>query len=311
MSDTSAEGRQVVIVTGAGSGIGRAIAVALARAGHTVHAGMRDPEGRNRARATALREFADAESLSLTPLDLDVLSEYGCRSAVDSVLLRDGRIDVVVNNAGMLMTGVAEAFTPDQFLRILDTNAVSWLRVNRAVLPVMRRQGFGTLAYVSSTTAHIAEPFMAPYVASKAAGEWLAESLGLEVAPFGIDTVIVVPGAFTQGTEHFAHTNGPADAAVTAQYGHVPDRAAGLPERLHAIDVANGGAAGDVSSVGHVLVEVLATPPAARPLRVVVDPQRKGVEDVDAVRQARQRDFFRQMGIDDLLKGAEPGAVVP
>ncbi|MEU4897238.1 SDR family oxidoreductase [Streptomyces sp. NPDC044780] len=300
----------VVIVTGAGSGIGRAVAVELARAGHIVYAGMRDLDGRNSRRAEDLRELASAENVRLMALELDVLSEPGCRSAVDVVLGEYGRIDVVVNNAGMLMAGVAEGFTPDQFLRILDTNAVSWLRVNRAVLPVMRRQGSGTLAYISSTTAHLAEPFMATYIASKAAGEFLAESMGLEVAPLGIDTVIVVPGAFTEGTEHFAHSNPPADAAVVTQYAGLPDRVAQIPERLHAIDLANDGSPAQVESVGRALVEVLEKPQGKRPRRVVVDAQRKGVEELDAVRAAKQLTFFRQLGIDDLLTVAVPTTTI-
>ncbi|MFC8083070.1 SDR family NAD(P)-dependent oxidoreductase [Streptomyces sp. NPDC057340] len=225
MPTTENSGSLVVIVTGAGSGIGRAVAMELARAGHIVYAGMRDLDGRNSRRAEDLRELASAEDLRLTALELDVLSEPGCRSAVDAVLAEHGRIDGVVDNAGMLMTGVAEGFTPDQFLRILDTNAVSWLRVNRAVLPVMRRQGSGTLAYISSTSAHIAEPFMATYIASKAAGEFL---------------------------------------------------------------------------------EVLGKPQGKRPRRVVVDAQRKGVEELDAVRAAKQRTFFHHLGIDDLLTVAVP-----
>lgn len=160
----------------------------------------------------------------LVPLELDVLSDSGCRSAVDGVLARHARLDLVVNNAGMLVTGVAEGFTPEQFLRILDTNAVSWLRVNRAVLPVVRRQGSGTLAYLSSTTAHLPEPFLAIYSASKAAGEALAEVFAFEAGRFGVDTVILVPGAFTRGTEHLGHSSGPADRAVVDQYGWLPSQ---------------------------------------------------------------------------------------
>ena len=208
---------------------------------------------------------------------------------------------MVVNNAGMLMSGVAEAFTPEQFLKILDTNAVSWLRMARAVLPVMRRQGAGTLVYVSSTTAHIVEPFMATYIASKAAGEAFAESIGFEVTQFGIDTVIVVPGAFTQGTQHFVHTTGPAEPAVTAQYGNLPTVVAQIPQRLAAIDVAQQGHNADVGSVGDALVEVLDRPRGSRPRRVIVDAQRKGVDDVDAIRTERQRTFFTALGIDYLL----------
>ncbi len=292
---------QVVVVTGAGSGLGQAIAERLALAGHIVYAGMRGIGSRSADRAATAQRFATTHGVALLPLELDVLSDTGCRAAVDQVLSEQGRLDVLVNNAGMLMSGVAEAFTPEQFLTILDTNAVSWLRTARAVLPVMRRQGAGTLVYVSSTTAHIVEPFMATYIASKAAGEAFAESIGFEVTQFGIDTVIVVPGAFTQGTEHFAHTTGPAEPAVTAQYGDLAASVAQIPQRLAAIDIAHQGHTADVGSVGDALVEVLGQPRGSRPRRVVVDAQRKGVEDIDAVRTERQRTFFTALGIDHLL----------
>jgi NAD(P)-dependent dehydrogenase (short-subunit alcohol dehydrogenase family) len=294
-------GPQVVVVTGAGSGLGQVIAERLALAGHIVYAGMRSVASRSADRAATARSFATTHGVALLPLELDVLSDAGCRAAVDQVLSEQGRLDVMVNNAGMLMSGVAEAFTPEQFLTILDTNAVSWLRTARAALPVMRRQGAGTLVYVSSTTAHIVEPFMATYIASKAAGEAFAESMGFEVTQFGIDTVILVPGAFTQGTEHFAHTTGPAEPAVTAQYGDVAASVADIPRRLAAIDIAEQGHAADVDSVGDALIEVLGQPRGSRPHRVVVDAQRKGVEDIDAVRNERQRTFFTALDIDHLL----------
>lgn len=307
MPDPDQNSRSLVaIVTGAGSGIGRVVAEELVLAGHTVYAGVRDIEGRNRDRAESLREFGRRHEAFLFPLELDVLSEPGCRSAVDNVLARHGRIDLLVNNAGMLMTGIAEGFTPDQFLRILDTNAVSWLRVNRAVLPVMRRQGSGTLAYISSTTVHLAEPFMATYIASKAAAEALAEVFAFEVGQFGIDTVIVVPGAFTHGTEHFTHSSGPNDTGVVDQYGSLRSRADDIPDRLAEIDTAYGGGSADIRSVGTALVDVLRKPPGRRPRRVVVDGQHKGVEELDAVRQARQQQFFTQLGIADLLQVAVP-----
>lgn len=291
----------VIVVTGAGSGLGQAVAERLALAGHIVYAGMRDTGSRSAERAIAADLFATQHEVNLRPLELDVLSDTGCRAAVDQVLFEQGRLDVLVNNAGMLMSGVAEAFDADQFLTILDTNAVSWLRMNRAVLPVMRRQGAGTLVYVSSTTAHIVEPFMATYIASKAAGEAFAESLGFEVTPFGIDTVIMVPGAFTHGTQHFAHTTAPAEPAVVAQYWELAAAAAEIPARLEAIDLDHEGHSADVSSVGDALVDVLRQPRGSRPRRVVVDAQHKGVEDIDAVTTDRQRTFFTTLGIDHLI----------
>src|SRR3546814_14517043 len=95
----------------------------------------------------------------------------------------------------------------------------------------MRRQGHGTLVYTGSTTAHIPEPFLGPYAAAKAAGDVLAEVIGMEVRAFGIDTIIIVPGAFTAGTEHFVHAVGPACPTIVTQYGELAARAETLGER--------------------------------------------------------------------------------
>jgi NAD(P)-dependent dehydrogenase (short-subunit alcohol dehydrogenase family) len=177
------------------------------------------------------------------------------------------------------MNGVGEDFTPKQFARILDTNAISWLRVNRASLPVMRRQNQGLVVYVSSTTVRLPEPFMAPYIASKAAGEALAESMSLELRPFGIESVIVVPGAFPEGTEHFAHANGPQSPAVIPQYRDIARISEGLASKLQEIVAANGGSPG-VAAVGKAVRDVVAMKRGERPRRVHVDPQNKGVDQI-------------------------------
>jgi len=142
---------------------------------------------------------------------------------------------------------------------------------------------------------------MATYIASKAAGEAFAESIGFEVTGFGIDTVIIVPGAFTQGTQHFAHSAAPGEPAVVAQYGDLAAVVAQIPARLEAIDIAHQGHAADVSSVGDALAAVLRQPRGTRPRRVIVDAQHKGVEDIDAVTTDRQRAFFTALGIENLI----------
>ncbi len=293
--------KKIVLITGAGTGIGRAIAQVLARAGHCVYASLRAPETRNRPQADELKSSASSENLDLRTIELDVLSEPSCRAAVDLVLLEQGRIDVVVNNAGMLMVGVTEAFSPEQVAEIFDTNAISWLRVNRAVLPVMRRQRAGLLVYVGSTTSRIHEPFIGPYVASKVAGEALAEIMGMEASPFGIGTVIVQPGAFTQGTEHFLHARPPANRATVEQYGDVLHLAENLGEALEAIDAANGGSL-DVSAVGEAIRDVLELNHNLRPRRIVVDAQRKGLEALNELHDASQRAFLEQMGLGALVQ---------
>lgn len=295
--------KQVVLVTGAGSGIGRAIALSLARAGHHVCASMREIQQRSRERADVLLDLARKESLSLDVVELDVLSEVSCQAAVNLILAKQGRLDVVVNNAGMLMTGITEAFSVEQVARIIDTNALSWLRVNRAGLPAMRRQGDGLLMYVGSTTARLHAPFLGPYIASKVAGDAIAEIMGMEVRPLGIESVILVPGAFTSGTGHFAHTNAPNYLAIEQQYGDLPDRISSLGDRLNAIDTANGGAL-DVSAVGQAAADVLAMPRGQRPFRVVIDGQRKGTEVIDLAYHEKQVAFLRQMGLEDLASPA-------
>lgn len=124
--------------------------------------------------------------------------------------------------------------------------------------------------------------------------------MSFEVSRFGIDSVIVVPGAFTSGTEHFAHAHTPASVSVVAQYGDLPKVFDTLGPRLEAIDAANGGAA-DVSSVGDAVRDVLDLPHGDRPARIVVDSQRKGVEDLNALHHVKQAAFFEQLGIADLM----------
>lgn len=229
-----------------------------------------------------------------------MLCETACRAAVDFLLAQRGRIDVVVNNAGMLMTGLTEAFSAEQAACIIDTNALSWLRVNRAALPAMRRQGRGLLMYVGSTTSRLHEPFLGPYVASKAAGDALAETMAMEARPLGVDSVILVPGAFTSGTDHFADAGSPAYSTIERQYGGLAQRIARLGEKLDAIDEDNGSVP-DISAVGATAANVLAMPHGQRPFRVTVDGQRKGTEAIDAVYHRKQAAFLRKMGLEDLI----------
>jgi NAD(P)-dependent dehydrogenase (short-subunit alcohol dehydrogenase family) len=297
--------QKVIVVTGAGSGIGRAIAETLAVAGHTVYASMRSLNERNSKRVEEISRFAAEKKVDLRALELDVLSEQSIRAAFDQVLLENGRLDVVVNSAGMLMVGIAEAFTPEQMASILNTNAISWLRVNRAALPIMRRQGQGVLVYVGSTTSRIHEPFTGPYIASKAAGEALAEAMSFEAAPFGIESVIVVPGAFTSGTEHFADAHGPETLAVVSQYGKLPGRLSGLGAALETVD-ADKGLGLTVESVGQAVKEVLDLPFGEKPFRISVDPQAKGTDEIEALIRAKQLSFFEGLGIADLMRPKRP-----
>src|SRR6202011_3569302 len=130
---------------------------------------------------------------------------------------------VVIHNAGHMSFGPAEAFTPEQFAELYDANVLSTQRVNRAVLPHMRKQGNGLVVWVSSSsTRGGTPPFLSPYFAAKAAMDSLAVSYASELTRWGIETAIVVPGAFTKGTNHFSHSGTPADTARATAYNEAP-----------------------------------------------------------------------------------------
>jgi NAD(P)-dependent dehydrogenase (short-subunit alcohol dehydrogenase family) len=212
-------GRDVILVTGASSGFGRLSAEALALAGHTVYASMRDTAGRNASQVEVVGQFAKDNGIELRTVEMDVQSQSSVDAATQKVFNANGRIDVVVHNAGHMVFGPAEGFTPQQLAELYDVNVVSTQRVNRAVLPHMRRQRQGLLVWVSSSSsAGGTPPYLAPYFAAKAAMDSLAVSYARELVRWGIETSIIVPGAFTGGTNHYARAGAPADQTVIDEY---------------------------------------------------------------------------------------------
>jgi NAD(P)-dependent dehydrogenase (short-subunit alcohol dehydrogenase family) len=292
-------GKKVVVITGAGSGFGRLTALELARGGHKVFASMRDLAGHSKDKADDIRAVACSEGLDLQPLELDVRYEASCHSAADYVHSAAGRIDVVINNAAMMMAGVTESFRPEQFVQIFDLNAISWVRVNRAFLPYMRCQNEGLLLYVGSGITQIPDPFTGPYAASKAAGDVLAQIMGLENSRYNIETVICMPGAYTSGTDHFKHAVSGADPAVADQY----DKLAGLAQDLAAkLDSANvPGARTDAREVAERIRDVIDMPHGTRPYRFEVDPQQRQAMAVADKANEMRKIFFDRLGIADLL----------
>src|SRR6266567_8402057 len=141
---------QVVLITGSSTGFGRLFADTLARKGHTVFATMRDPGGRNTKNASEIRTLAEKDSLPIYVLELDVTDDASVERAVDAAVAKAGRIDVAINNAGYVVSGLAEAVTTEQAQRLMDTNFFGPVRVNRAVLPHMRRQRSGVLMHITS-----------------------------------------------------------------------------------------------------------------------------------------------------------------
>ena len=208
---------KVILITGTSTGFGRTAAETLAQRGHRVFATMRDTSGRNASTTGALRSLASREGWNLEVLDMDVTSDVSVNQAVHQALDRAGRIDVVINNAGIAALGVTEAYTVEQFQQVLDVNLFGTVRVNRAVLPAMRRQRSGLLIHVSSAAGRAVVPGFAVYCASKFALEALADAYRFELSAFGVDSVLVEPGIHrTPILEKFL---APADQSRVAEYG--------------------------------------------------------------------------------------------
>jgi NAD(P)-dependent dehydrogenase (short-subunit alcohol dehydrogenase family) len=299
--------KQVIIITGASSGFGALAARALADAGHTVYASMRETAGRNAPQVAAVKHYATEHSVDLRTVELDVGSEASCEAGIAQVIDACGRLDVVIHNAGHMSFGPAEAFTPEQFAQLYDVNVLSTQRVNRAALPHLRRQGRGLLVWVSSSSARGGTPpYLSPYFAAKAAMDSLAVSYAGELTRWGIETSIVVPGAFTKGTNHFAHAGQPADRARAEAYDKGPYR--GLSEQslkgLASLEPVDA----DAGAVAEAIVQVVNAPFGQRPFRVHIDPSQDGCEIVNGVADRVRAELLRRIGLDDLLTPHQVGS---
>jgi NAD(P)-dependent dehydrogenase (short-subunit alcohol dehydrogenase family) len=292
--------KQVIVVTGASSGFGALAARALASAGHIVYASMRETTGRNVAQVAEAARYAKERAVDLRTVELDVASEESVNAGIAKIIAENGRLDVVIHNAGHMSFGPAEAFTPEQFAQLYDINVLSTQRVNRAALPQLRKQGRGLVVWVSSSSARGGTPpYLSPYFAAKAAMDSLAVSYAGELARWGIETTIIVPGAFTKGTNHFAHSGSPADKARATEYDDGPY--AGLPDKalkgLASLEPADA----DAATVAEAIVRLVGMPFGKRPFRTHVDPSQDGAEIVNGVADRVRAEMFRRIGIEDLL----------
>jgi NAD(P)-dependent dehydrogenase (short-subunit alcohol dehydrogenase family) len=294
---------KIILITGASSGFGRLTANSLAKAGHTVYASMRDTKGRNAAQVRDVEQFAQDNKSDLRAIEMDVQSESSIATAVDQIVATHGRIDVLVHNAGHMVFGPAEAFTPEQFAQLYDINVLSTQRVNRAVLPHMRSAHQGLLVWVSSSSsAGGTPPYLSPYFAAKAGMDALAVQYARELSRWGIETSIVVPGAFTKGTNHFAHSGRPADAARAAEYEAGPYKNFGEEIQKAFAEIVPDDA--DVGAVAEAIVKVVDAPLGKRPFRVHVDPSQDGADVAFAVMDRMREEMLHRVGMDDLLQPA-------
>lgn len=288
-----------VFITGAGGGFGARMTRTLLAANHTVFGTMRDVDGRNAEVANSLRE------LGATILEMDVTDDASVERAVGEAVAQAGTLDVVVNNAGVGVLGVQEAFTPGDLQRLFDINVFGAHRVTRAVTPHMREKGAGLVVFISSLLGRIAVPFYGPYNASKWALEGLAENYSLELSGFGVDVAIIEPGGFP--TEFIPNLMRPSDGARTADLQALDTAATDFLEGFEG--ALAGNPAQDPQLVADALQSLVEAPAGGRAFRTVVDKMGMGdhIEGYNGHLGQVTAGIFGAFGIDGMLaRRAQP-----
>lgn len=206
---------KTILITGTSTGFGKLMTVTLSKAGHTVIAGMRGPNDKNADVANELSALPNVEVV-----ELDVTSDKSVNDAVAQVLDKYGRIDVLVNNAGVAGFGLLEAYSIDQIKNLFEVNFYGVVRTYQAVLPSMRKNKSGLIINLTSGASGHTLPFMVPYLASKFGVESITEGLQDELAEYGIENVSIQPGVYptemNNGSKAGLHADKPE---VAAEYG--------------------------------------------------------------------------------------------
>jgi NAD(P)-dependent dehydrogenase (short-subunit alcohol dehydrogenase family) len=246
--------------------------------------------------------LAEKESLAVHVLEMDVTDDGSVERGVEAAVAKAGRVDVAINNAGYYLSGLEEAVTTEQARRLMDTNFLGVVRVNRAVLPHMRRQRSGVIMHISSGAGRVILPSAGFYCASKFAMEALAEAYRYELAGQGIESVIVEPGAYE--TPVFGNTVRAADETRGDTYGVVKE----MPAKVNA---ALSSGAGNAQEVADAILRIVETPAGEKELRYFVSPRNYGVEEINALAKQVQGKVLEGFGLTDetkFVKGKAVGA---
>lgn len=250
-----------ILVTGASGGIGVPTCKALAAKGHHVVGTMRSTHGKNDATARDLREQG------VLLVEMDATDNASVQQGVDEAIAHLGGLDVVFNNAGIGSYGLQEQFTADDMMRVFDVNVFGVQRVMRAVLPVLRAQGRGSVFFTSSMIGRISSPFYGTYCASKWALEAIAESYRTELSGFGIETCLLEPGAMP--TPFLDTMVGPSDKTTQSAYGPLAEAVAPSLEGLQ--QAIKNNPEQRPERVAEAVVALLELPHGEKPFRTVVD----------------------------------------
>ena len=285
---------KVTLITGASTGFGRITAEILGQAGHRVFASMRNIAGRNKPHAEALR------SKKIDVVELDVTDDASVERAVASVLNEAGRIDVVINNAGVGATGISESYTTDQVRALFDVNVFGVHRSLRAVLPTFRSQGEGLVINIGSVLGRVTLPFLGYYGATKFALDSISQSYRYELSPFGIDVVLVQPSAYP--TDIYATGIKAADSECISAYGEVATILGNMRQGF--ATMLSGENSPNPHEVAEAIADLVGQAGGSRPARVIVGAP-FGSDVLNATAAVVQTQELGALGLGGIIPAAD------
>ncbi|MDO9487982.1 MAG: SDR family oxidoreductase, partial [Sphingomonadaceae bacterium] len=269
-----------VLITGCSSGFGKLTALHLARGGATVIASMRNVQGGRRPAAQELADVAAKEKLKLSVVEIDVTDDAQVASGVAAAQeIAGGALDVLVNNAGIGISGPVELLDMAATQLIFDTNVFGYLRLARAALPAMRAKKQGLVFNVSSQLGRVVIPGVGHYSSTKFAVEAMFEAMAYELAPFGVEVTIIQPGGYP--TKVWENGRRLSDAAIARAES---DRRTAYAPHIEMATRMFGGAGGttDPMDVARAIAEIIAMPAGSRPLRRPVHPDTRATDALNA-----------------------------
>lgn len=254
---------KVVLITGTNSGFGKIAARMLSEKGYKIYAGMRNVSTKNADAAEELNNWN-----GVTVVDLDVTNAEAINSVVEDVISKEGRLDVLINNAGVFTSGIAQSFTEEDLENVYNVNVKGPWRLMRATLPQFIKQNDGLIINVTSSLGRFSAPFMTIYNSSKFALEGLVEGSHFELKSLGVENVLLQPGAFP--TDLVNKTMTGSDESVIGGYGELVQIPQKMGESLQ--ELFSSEHAPNPDLVAEAMVKLIESPKGERPLRVVVDP---------------------------------------
>lgn len=281
-----------IIITGSSNGFGYLAALAFAEQGYRVWATMRNADSSNRER----KDLLEATAGDIRVLDMDVADDASVEAAIAQVIDTHGKVDVLINNAGIMYIGHTEAYSVEQAHEQMNVNYLGVIRTTQAVLPHMRRAGSGLIINTSSTAGRIAYPYFGTYGATKFAVEAYSQSLRHEMAAHGVDIALVEPGPFP--TNLINSVRPEARQHVLDDYGPLKDVPAGM--LAYFVDLLQSDGAPDNQLVIDAYLALAAAEPGQRPMRTHVGIEH-GVPEINRLTQPIQDNVLNELGLAAIL----------